>query len=155
MAPSIVSAIRLWDAMMYIFFCIIFTTVIFSVANTMIMAVMERFHEIGVMKCIGTRPGNVFLMVLSEAVNLGLAGMAAGLCAGLAFNISFAVIGINLSLFSESMRIWGTGSVIYPLMMMKDVIASVTIVLTTAVTASIYPAYKAAKTKPLEALNYL
>jgi ABC-type lipoprotein release transport system permease subunit len=155
MSPSMMSAIRLYDAMMFIFFGIIFTTVIFSVANTMIMAVMERFHEIGVMKCIGTRPLNVFIMIISEAVNLGLAGMAAGLLSGVLFNTVFGIIGIDLSMFSESMRIWGTGSVVYPMVMLKDIAASVVIVLLTAVISAVYPAYKAAKIKPLEALNYL
>ncbi len=155
MAPSMMSAIRLYDALMFIFFMIVFTTVIFSVANTMIMAVMERFHEIGVMKCIGTRPLNVFLMILFEAVDLGLAGMAAGLVLGIGFNLLLGITGLDLSIFSETMRIWGTGSVIYPLIMLKDIVASVVIVLVTALTSAVYPAFKAAKIKPLEALNYL
>lgn len=155
MAPSIMSAIRLYDAMMFIFFGIVFTTVIFSVANTMIMAVMERFHEIGVMKCIGTRPVNVFIMIVSEAVNLGFAGMAAGIVSGTLFNIVLGVTGLDLSIFSESMRIWGTGSVIYPLIMFKDIAASAVIVFLTAFIAALYPAYKGAKIRPLEALNYI
>ena len=155
MSPSMMSAIRLFDAMLFIFFTIIFTTVIFSVANTMIMAVMERFHEIGVMKCIGTRPKNIFIMILSEAINLGLTGMAAGVSAGMIINTVLGVTGLDLAVFSESMRIWGTGSVIYPLVMLKDIAGSAVIVFFTAVIAAIYPAYKAAKIKPLEALNYI
>lgn len=155
MAPSILSAIRLFDAIMFIFFGIVFVIVIFSVANTMIMAVMERFHEIGVMKCIGTRPLNVFIMIVSEAVNLGMAGMAAGLITGMAFNLLLGITGLDLSIFSEMARTWGIGSVIYPLVMLKDILMSVIIVLITAITAAIYPAYKAARIKPLEALNYI
>lgn len=155
MAPSMMSAIRLYDALMFIFFGIIFTTVVFSVANTMIMTVMERFHEIGVMKCIGTGPVNIFIIIVAEAVNLGLAGMMAGLAAGIAFNGVLGVTGLDLSIFSDSMRIWGTGSVIYPLIMFKDIAASALIVFITALIAALYPAYKAAKIKPLEALNYI
>lgn len=155
MAPSMMSAIRLYDAIMFIFFMIIFITVIFSVANTMIMAVMERFHELGVMKCIGTRPFNIFLMVTSEAVNLGIAGLASGLAASMILLGVFAWTGIDLTIFSESMRIWGTGSVIYPLLMVKDIISSTVIVFITAVIASVYPALKAARIKPMEALNFI
>ena len=155
MAPSMMSAIRMYDAMMFVFFAIIFITVIFSVANTMIMAIMERLHELGVMKCIGTRPLYIFIMIISEAVNLGIAGLAAGLAAGIIFVAGFSIGGIDLSLFSESMRIWGTGSVIFPLLMLKDVVSSAVIVFMTAVISSIYPAAKAARIKPMEALNYL
>jgi len=155
MAPSMMSALQLYDTMMFIFFAIIFITVIFSVANTMIMAIMERFHELGVMKCIGTRPLNIFIMITWEAVGLGFAGMLSGLAAGLLFVAVFSFTGLDLSLFSESMRIWGTGSVIYPLIMMKDIVSSVVIVFMTAVFASVYPALKAARIKPMEALNYI
>lgn len=155
MAPSIMSAIRLFDSMMYVFFAIIFTTVVFSIANTMIMSVMERFHEIGVMKCIGTRPVNVFVMIVAEAVFLGFSGMTAGLASGILLSLVLGVTGIDLSMFSESMRIWGTGSVIYPLVMLKDIAASIVIVFFTAVVSAIYPALKAARIKPLEALNMI
>jgi hypothetical protein len=40
---------------------IVFITVIFSIANTLIMSIIERFHEPGVMKSIGTRPSHIFL----------------------------------------------------------------------------------------------
>ncbi len=155
MAPSMMSAIRLYDSMMFIFFAIIFITVIFSVANTMIMAIMERYHELGVMKCIGTRPLNIFIMITSEAVNMGIAGLSAGFAVSMILVGIFSVTGIDLSLFSESMRIWGTGSVIYPLVMMKDIISSAVIVFMTAVIASVYPAVKAARIKPMEALNFI
>src|SRR5690606_8944728 len=82
MAPNLFRAVTIFDTMMYIFFAIIFTTVVFSIANTLIMSIMERFHEIGVMKSIGTRPSRIFAMVLFEAVNLGLVGLIAGIFSG-------------------------------------------------------------------------
>lgn len=155
MAPSIVSAIRLYDAMMFIFFGIVFTTIIFSVANTMIMAIMERFHEIGVMKCVGTRPLYIFIMIVLEALNLGFLGMVAGLASGGLILLVLAFTGLDLSMFSETMSIWGTGSVIYPLIFPKDIVGSVLIVFITAVLAAVYPAIKAARIKPLEALHFI
>ncbi len=155
MAPSLVSLINLSNTMMYIFFAIVFATVIFSIANTLIMAIMERFHEIGVMKSIGTRPGWIFSMVMLEAVNLGAVGLCAGIAAGSALVAVLSVTGIDFSFYSETMRSWGTGSVIYPAIKVLDILAATGIVLLTTIIAALYPAQKAARIKPLEALNYI
>jgi len=155
MAPSIVSAIKLYDSMMYIFFAIVFTTIVFSVANTMVMAIMERFHEIGVMKCLGTKPLHISIMILIESLNLGLLGMVAGiLSGGLVLGI-IMITGLDLSFFSETMEIWGSGTVIYPVITLKDFFASMVIVSCTAFIAAIYPAVKAARIRPLKALHFI
>lgn len=155
MAPSLVSLIKLFNTMMYIFFAIVFATVIFSIANTLIMAIMERFHEIGVMKSIGTRPGWIFSMVMFEAVNLGAVGLCAGIAAGGALVGVLSVTGMDFSFYSESMRVYGSGSVIYPVIKALDILAATGIVLLTTIIAALYPAQKAARIKPLEALNYI
>lgn len=155
MAPNLVSAIKLYDSMMFVFFMIIFVTVIFSVANTLIMAIMERFHEIGVMKCIGTSPTRIFMMILFEALNLGAVGLLAGVASGLALIGALSVTGIDFSAFMESMRLWGSGSVIYPTLRLYDIAMATVVVLFTTLTAALYPAVKAARIKPLEALHYV
>ncbi len=155
MAPSLVKSIRLFDTMMFIFFAIIFMTVVFSIANTLIMAIMERFHEIGVMKSIGTRPRMVFFMIIFEAFNLGLIGVVAGIVVGMVLNVILSYTGIDLSLYQESMRAWGTGSVIYPIIRFIDIVNAVIIVFFTTFIAALYPAIKAARIKPLDALHFI
>ena len=155
MAPNLVKAIDLFDMMMLIFFAIIFITVIFSVANTLIMAIMERFHEIGVMKSIGTRPSWISFMVIFEAINLGLVGLGVGIAGGMLLVTILSITGIDFSFFMESMRTWGTGSIIYPTIRMYDIMMAFVIVLFTTIIAAIYPAIKAARIKPLEALHYI
>ena len=155
MDPSLVRAVKLFDQMMYIFFAIIFITVIFSVANTLIMAIMERFHEIGVMKSIGTRPSWIFSLIMIEACFLGAVGLAAGAAAGIAATGLLAHTGIDFSFYVESMRTWGTGSVIYPAVKALDMVMAGVIVLATTIIAALYPALKAARIRPLEALHYI
>ncbi len=155
MAPNLVSAIKLFDSMMVIFFMIIFITVIFSVANTLIMAIMERFHEIGVMKCIGTSPWRIFVLIIFEAVNLGAVGLMAGVSAGAGLIWLLSINGIDFSFYMESMRIWGSGSVIYPRIRLYDISMAAMVVFTTTLTAALYPAVKAARIKPLDALHYV
>lgn len=155
MAPNLVSAVRLFDSLMYIFFMIIFITVIFSVTNTLIMSIMERFHEIGVMKSIGTKPLWIFYIVMFEAINLGIVGLFAGIITGIAITGIFAITGIDFSFYMETMRTWGTGSIIYPSIKLMDIVAATLIVFITTVIAALYPATKAARIKPLDALHYV
>lgn len=154
-APSLVRAVQLFDSMMFIFFAIVFVTVIFSVANTLIMAIMERFHEIGVMKSIGTRPAQIFLLVLLEALQLGLSGLIAGTAVGLLLVAFTGTVGIDLSFYSESMRSFGTGSVIFPRITPTDIAKSAVIVFFTTFIAALYPAMKAARIRALDALTFI
>ncbi|MCP4351723.1 MAG: ABC transporter permease [Desulfobacterales bacterium] len=155
MAPNLLRAIALFDSMMYVFFGIIFITVVFSIANTLIMAIMERFREIGVMKSIGTRPLWIGSMVLFEAINLGAVGLMTGTVMGGSVTLLLSITGIDFSLFMDSVRLWGTGHIIYPALKSMDVIVCTFIVFTTTIIAAVYPAVKAARIKPLDALHYI
>lgn len=155
MAPYLVSAMIVMDVMMYVSFSIIFITVIFSIANTLIMAIMERFHEIGVMKAIGTKPSWIFSMIMFESVNLGLVGLAAGIGVSAVILGILSKVGINFSFQSDTFRAMGSGSVIYPAMLLKDVAAAAAIVIVTTVAAAVYPARKGAKIGPLEAITFI
>jgi len=155
MAPFLVKAISLIDKMLLIYYAIFFITVVFSIANTLIMSIMERFHEIGVMKSIGTRPSQVFFIVMFEALNLGAVGLVIGLGAGFLLMLFLSFTGIDLSIFMDAMRQWGAGSVIYPFMTARDFIISTVVVELTTIIAAIYPAVKAARIKPLDALHYV
>ncbi len=155
MAPFLLSAIGMIDKSMIVFYFIVFITIIFSIANTLIMSIMERFHELGVMKSIGTRPAQIFFIIMFEAMNLGAVGLAVGVVVSIAAVNILAIKGIDFSLFMEAMRQWGAGSIIFPLLFAKDIIISVVVVEFTTLLAAIYPAVKAARIKPLEALHYI
>jgi len=155
MAPNLLRAVALFDTMMYVMFLIIFITVVFSVANTLIMAIMERFREIGVMKSIGTRPFWIWRMVLFEGINLGIVGLLAGALTGAAVTMLLAYTGLDFSFYMESARSLGTGAVIYPKLKTMDILVSTAIVLVTTIIAALYPATKAARIKPLDALHYV
>jgi putative ABC transport system permease protein len=155
MAPNLVSAISLIDKILYIYYAIFFITVVFSIANTLIMSIMERFHEIGVMKSIGTRPAQVFFIIMFEALNLGAVGLVVGLTIGVGLIKILSYTGIDFSIFMEAMRQWGAGSIVYPFVYLKDFIITILVVEFTTVIAAIYPAVKAARIKPLKALHYI
>jgi ABC-type antimicrobial peptide transport system permease subunit len=107
------------------------------------------------MKSIGTRPSRIFFMIMFEAFNLCMAGLAFGIVASVILIGIMSIAGLDLSIFAESMRVYGSGSILYPYIKAMDIIISFLIVIITAVTAAIYPAVKAARIKPLEALNFI
>ncbi len=155
MAPYLVSSIMVVDAMMYVSFGIIFITIVFSIANTLIMAIMERFHEIGVMKAIGTKPSWIFSMILFESVNLGVIGLGAGIVLSWIVIGILSKVGINFSFHFEAVRAFGSGAVIYPIIRWSDVAAGAVIVMLTTVAAALYPARKGARIEPLEAITFI
>jgi ABC-type lipoprotein release transport system permease subunit len=155
MAPNIVQAIKLFDTMMYVFLAIIFISIIFTIANTMIMAIMERYREIGIMKSIGTQPSWIAGIVMAEACGLGVLGVFAGIVITYLLVAITGTTGINFAFYSESMRVWGTGTTIYPFITATNGIMATVIVLLNTIIASLYPAYKAAKIKPIDALHFI
>ncbi|MCX8123245.1 MAG: ABC transporter permease [Spirochaetes bacterium] len=155
MAPNIVRAIKLFDTMMYVFLAIIFISIIFTIANTMIMAIMERYREIGIMKSIGTSPLWVASFVIFEACCIGAIGICAGLLITLLLVGLTGTTGLNFAFYSQSMRVWGTGTVIYPFITMTNVVVATIIVFGNTILASVYPAYKAANIKPIDALHFM
>ena len=154
-APYMLRVVALFDIMAFIIFAILFTIVVFSIANILIMSIMERFHEIGVMKSIGTRPFWIWRMVLFEAINLGIVGLIAGTVVGVFVTIVLSYTGIDLSFWIESLRAMGIGHIVYPVLKTLDIIMAVVIVFGTVVTAALYPAFKAARIKPLDALHFV
>ncbi len=94
-------------------------------------------------------------MVLFEAINLGTVGLVAGLIVTIPLIIILGATGIDFSFATDAMRKWKIGTVVYPLLFMKDIIAATAVVMITTIVASIYPAVKAARIKPLEALHFI
>ncbi len=155
MAPNLVRSIAIVDTMMYVSFFIIFITVIFSIANTLVMAIMERFREIGVMKSIGTEPRMIFFMVVFESMLLGITGLVFGIAAGYTAMKLLSIAGIDLSRYAQTLRAMGSGSIIYPSVRAFDVFMATAIVLITTICAAIIPARKAARIEPVKALSYI
>ncbi len=133
---------------------IVLIVVAASILNTMLMSVMERIKEIGIMLALGTRPRNIVLMVGWESFFLGIIGTLIGTSIGSIMVYYFGKTGIDLSKFSHALEAYYTGSVIYPKIVVGYITLWVLIVLLTSIIASLYPAYKASRLKPVEALRF-
>ncbi len=140
-----------FDTYLYIIVGIILVALLFSIINTMLMAVLERVKEIGVLVAIGMTKQKVFLMIILETTFISIIGGSTGLLLSWAFIAYFGVHGIDLS--GAAYGELGFGTVIYPVLAAKNY-ASVTImVFTMALVAALFPARRALKLVPAEAIR--
>ena len=152
--PQASEMIGLSNVFTYILLVIILVVVSLGILNTMLMSIMERTREFGIMRALGTRPAQIVRLVLLEATCLGVLGTFLGALLGIAANTALAVNGIDLSRWSGAMDLVSSlRPVIYPVMDPVSIsIASFAAFLTTII-VSIYPAIRAARLKPVDAIR--
>ncbi|MCW3805839.1 ABC transporter permease [Plebeiibacterium marinum] len=141
------------NAYMYVFVMIILMALGFGVVNTMLMVVMERVHEIGMLMAIGMKRHQIFQMIVYETSMLALVGGLIGVAAGIITTHWTGKSGINLSMWAEGLAEMGYDSIIYPQYNFQMVSGVVGLVLFTGLVASVYPAIKALKLNPSQALQ--
>jgi ABC-type lipoprotein release transport system permease subunit len=143
------------DSYMVIIVGIVLLALLFGIVNTMLMSILERTRELGMLMCVGMSRLRIFSMILMETLMLSATGGPLGiLLAWITVNY-FSDHGIDLGPFAQVYQDLGYAPVIYPLMNAGDMIVVSIMVLVMAVLASVFPAYKGLKLKPVEALNKL
>jgi len=123
-----------------------------GILNTILMSVLERKREFGIMAALGTRPDQIVFLVAMESFILGSAGALAGGLAGWGLSYFFGVRGIDLSAISDALNSFYIGSVIYPKADAVSVGLYVGVVLMVSVLVSMIPARRAGRLKPVDAL---
>ena len=142
------------SSIIYIIIGIILFALAFGIVNTMLMAILERTQEIGVMMALGMNRLRLFLLVFLETVLLTLIGTPLGL--GIAWIVTtyYNRHGLNLeNMGKEMMNSFGFSTLIYPEFPAEKLAAIMGIVLFTALASCIYPAIKALQLQPIEALR--
>jgi ABC-type lipoprotein release transport system permease subunit len=137
-----------------IFMIIILLALGFGIVNTMLMAVLERIKELGMLKAVGMSRKRIFRMIMLETIFLGLVGSMAGMA------ISYLLIwwtgktGLDLSsMYQAGFEAIGFSPILYPSIGPESFFQITFMVILTGVIASIYPARKALKLNPSEALR--
>lgn len=133
---------------------IVLIALAFGIVNTMLMSILERFKELGILMAIGMNKLRVFTMIVTETIFLSILGGAVGMAIGFITVSILNYNGINLSLFSDALSDWGFSSdVVYPTLGPGVYVLITVLVILTAVITSIYPAIKALMLKPNEAIR--
>jgi putative ABC transport system permease protein len=122
-----------------------------GITNTMVMSVVERTHEIGVMKAVGARDGNILLVFLCEGAFIGLLGAAIAVLIG--WLASFPLDAWARSALDERLHhSLGSDQVVYFPLWLAFAVPAFSAVVTTL--AGIMPARRAARISPIVALRH-
>lgn len=152
--PMVAVSVRYHEVMGYVVLLIFFVMVAAGVANPVLMSVLDRTREFGVMLALGTRPASLLRLVLYEAMLLGGVGVVLGNLAGLGVTLFSHRIGIDLGAFEQGLRtMQGLSDIIYPVVRLERSAAISGLVFVTTILAALYPAAKAAGLAPVAAIR--
>jgi ABC-type lipoprotein release transport system permease subunit len=141
------------DQYLYIIMIIILIALLFGIVNTMMMAVLERIKELGMLMAIGMSRMRVFWMIVLETVLLSLTGAVLGIVLGILTIHYFGRVGIDLSIWGKGLEMLGYDPVVYTSIDNFFVAIVVVLVVATGIISAIFPAVKALRIKPVEALR--
>ena len=140
---------KMIDMMTLFIRIILISVVLISIMNVLVMAVYERIREIGTMSAIGTQPGTVLALFLSEGFLLGLVGTLVGIVVSVGTVWVLNSVTLTFSFGRQE------NLVLVPTIAAGDVIGTALLTILVAVLASLQPAWKASRMDPITALRHV
>ena len=137
----------------FIFIGIVMFALAFGIINTMLMTILERTKELGMLMAIGMNRRRIFYMIMLETIFLTIVGAIAGMLAGWGLVEMLGKSGIHFSTWGEGFEAIGFAAVVYPVITPGFFLLITIMVISTAIISSIWPARKALRLNPVEALR--
>ena len=139
------------SAVLYIFMMIILSGLSFGVVNTMLMAILERRKEIGMLMSIGMNRYKIFMMISFETIFLSLIALPFGLLTSYMIVDYYSVVGIDLSIVEAGLENFGVGTRLYFKVPNEEYFNVSLMVFVISIFSSIFPSIRALKINPVEA----
>jgi ABC-type lipoprotein release transport system permease subunit len=146
------SMLAVMDGFVLVWIVVIFLALSFGLVNTLVMAVFERVREIGLMLALGMRPSAILMQIIIESTLLLFIGLAIGNALAVASVLPLRD-GIDISIVAEGMEMFGASSILYPQLLLSDVVLANVVVLVLGFFASLSPAWRASRYEPVEAIT--
>ncbi len=152
--PLVTATLKLYEAIIYLWYVVAFIAMGFGIVNTILMAVLERIREFGLLRALGMKPGWILKEVLTESLLLLLFGMTLGNLLGLLSVLALSFRGIDLSFMAAGLQTFGIPRVIFPVLLLPDAVLANLVIFVLGLVVSAYPALKAARFTPIQALAH-
>lgn len=150
--PFTDAILKISDGTIALWTVVMFVLVAFGLVNTLLMAVFERTREFGLLQALGLSPRLIIVVVLLESLLLIGVGVVAGLLTGI-FTVLAFHNGLDLGVLAKGATMFGAGRVLYPQLHTEQVIYIGLFVWIAGIVTSIYPAWRAVRESPVEAIS--
>lgn len=151
--PALQQSRELMELFNSISYAIVFCTAAIGIFGVVLVSVLERLREFGVLRAIGTRFGVIAAMIFAESFLIGVAGFAAGSLLGGATLEYFAAFGLDLRSFSDALGEFGIDAVTYAMIKPEYFTTSFVAVFAATFLSVLIPLRILYKSKPVEVIN--
>lgn len=154
--PRLAAMVNFNDASIILVSTMLFVVISLGILNTFLVAVFERTVEFGVMMALGTSPRFVVILILLESLLLGLAASLLGILVGAGVIIYHSIVGYDLKpLVGDNLAV-GTFQldlIIHPIVDLNSALQATAVTLCVVMASAFYPAIRASRLKPIEAIR--
>jgi len=137
----------------WIVLLVVIIVVLAEVLNTMLMSMHDRMREFGLMAALGTGQQQLFAMVVCETLVLVFMGGILGFILGAGVSLYYGEYGLDLSQYATAFSFMYMSPIVYPELTFNGCARILVAAMLGAVLASLYPAWKAAKLNPAQAMR--
>jgi len=152
--PRLASLLDLMSSTAWVAYATVFAGMAFGIANALLMSVFERIREFGVLRSLGLQARQLIQLVLFESLILTVGGAALGVGLGVAVVEVLGHFGVSGDAFAGAGTL-SVGPRVYPRLESGDWISPFALALVTAAIAAVWPAVKAARLRPAEAVRHI
>lgn len=151
--PVLLALQSMMDQFSFLLLIVILIAMAFGIINTMMMAILERTRELGMLMAVGMNRRRVFVMIMLETLFLTLVGAFVGVIISVITIHYTGKHGLDFTSWAGGFESFGYSAFIYPSLYLSFYIGLTVLVIVTGITSSIFPARKALKLNPAEAIR--
>ncbi|MEJ2620348.1 MAG: ABC transporter permease [Candidatus Thiodiazotropha sp.] len=153
MFPVMKEWVTLHNGFLYLFLGIVLFIVLAGELNTLLLSMLDRTREFGILMAIGTTRHQIAFLMAVEAVMIGIIGILLGTLLGYLIILLTSMIGIDLSILLGSTSRFYVDPLIYPQLKLDHLGITAGAILAASILSGIYPAWRASLLQPVEAIR--